>query len=57
MLSDPEIDAVILTTPHSLHAEHVIQAAAAGKQVFVEKPFTLTQGSARRRSMPARRPG
>ena len=46
VLSDPEIDAVILTTPHSLHAEHVIQAAAAGKQVFVEKPFTLTQGSA-----------
>ncbi len=42
LLADPEIDAVILTTPHSLHADHVIAAAQAGKHVFVEKPFTLT---------------
>jgi predicted dehydrogenase len=47
VLADPEIDAVILTTPHSLHAEHVIQAARAGKHVFVEKPFTLTAKSGR----------
>ncbi|MGI9413485.1 MAG: Gfo/Idh/MocA family protein [Hyphomicrobiales bacterium] len=46
VLSDPEIDAVILTTPHSLHAQHVIEAAEAGKHVFVEKPFTLTPQSA-----------
>ncbi len=48
VLADPEVEAVILTTPHSLHAEHVMQAAAAGKQVFVEKPFTLTAESGRR---------
>jgi predicted dehydrogenase len=48
ILADPEVDAVILTTPHSLHAEHVTQAAAAGKHVFVEKPFTLTAESGRR---------
>ena len=47
VLADPDIDAVILTTPHSLHAEHVIQAAEAGKHVFVEKPFTLTAASGR----------
>lgn len=47
VLADPDIDAVILTTPHSLHAEHVIRAAAAGKQVFVEKPFTLTAETGR----------
>ncbi len=47
VLEDPDIDAVILTTPHSLHAEHVTQAAAAGKHVFVEKPFTLTAESGR----------
>lgn len=41
LLADPEIDAVILTTPHSLHGEHVRQVAAAGKHVFVEKPFAL----------------
>ena len=46
VLADKEIDAVLLTTPHSLHAEHVAAAARAGKHVFVEKPFTLTQRSA-----------
>jgi predicted dehydrogenase len=47
VLADPAIDAVILTTPHSLHASHVEAAAAAGKHVFVEKPFTLTAASGR----------
>lgn len=42
LLADTQIDAVVLTTPHSLHADHVAQAAHAGKHVFVEKPFTLT---------------
>ena len=47
VLADPEIDAVALATPHSMHAENVQQAAAAGKHVFCEKPFTLTEESAR----------
>ncbi len=45
-LADPAIDAVVLATPHSLHAQQIAQAAAAGKHVFVEKPFTLTKASA-----------
>ncbi len=48
VLADPEVDAVILTTPHSRHAEHVIEAAEAGKHVFVEKPFTLSAESGQR---------
>ena len=48
VLADPEVEAVILTTPHSLHAEHVTRAAGAGKHVFVEKPYTLTADSGRR---------
>ncbi|MBF0277159.1 MAG: Gfo/Idh/MocA family oxidoreductase [SAR324 cluster bacterium] len=48
VLENPDIDAVILATPHSLHEEHVKKAAAAGKHVFVEKPFTLTKSSAER---------
>lgn len=46
ILDDPEIDAVVYTTPHSLHMEHVVRAARAGKHVYVEKPFTLDVASA-----------
>jgi len=46
VLEDPAIDAVVLATPHSQHAEQVIAAAAAKKAIFVEKPFTLTRASA-----------
>lgn len=45
-LADEEIDAVVLATPHSLHAHQVIAAAAAGKHVFCEKPFALTKADA-----------
>jgi predicted dehydrogenase len=46
VLSDPNIDAVVLATPHSQHAAEVIAAAKAGKHVFAEKPFTLTRADA-----------
>ena len=46
ILDDSDIDGVLLTTPHSLHAEHVMRAAASGKHVFVEKPLALTASSA-----------
>lgn len=46
VLKDPEIDAVVLATPHSLHVKQIIQAAKAGKHVFVEKPMTLTRKTA-----------
>ena len=41
ILADPNVDAVILATPHSQHAAQVIAAAKAGKHVFCEKPFAL----------------
>ena len=40
------IDAVVLATPHSMHATQVMAAAAAGKHVYCEKPFTLTKREA-----------
>lgn len=46
VLRDPKIDAVVLATPHTLHAEQIIAAAKAGKPVFTEKPFTLTSETA-----------
>src|SRR5262245_59559494 len=41
VLGDPRVDAVVLATPHSLHAAQTIAAARAGKHVFCEKPFAL----------------
>ena len=46
ILKDPDIHAVVLATPHSQHVKQIIQAAKAGKHVFVEKPFTLTRKTA-----------
>lgn len=40
-IADPEIDAVVLVTPTSLHADQSIAALQAGKHVFVEKPLAL----------------
>ena len=47
-LRDPGVEAVILTVPHRLHEEAVLAAAAAGKQVFCEKPLSLSVESAHR---------
>src|SRR5947199_8824371 len=41
ILSDSAIDAVVLATPHSLHQQQIVAAAAAGKHIHVEKPITL----------------
>lgn len=48
ILADPEVEAVFIVTPHDLHEEQIIRAAAAGKHVFCEKPLTLTGASAER---------
>jgi len=48
VLSDPAVDAVLVVTPHSTHETLVTRAAQAGKQVFCEKPLTLTAASAER---------
>jgi predicted dehydrogenase len=48
VLADSGIDAVLLATPHSLHAAQVIACAAARKQVFCEKPLALHRADAAR---------
>jgi predicted dehydrogenase len=40
LLDDPEVDAVVITTPHALHATMATDAVRAGKHVLVEKPLT-----------------
>jgi predicted dehydrogenase len=41
VLADPDIDAVVLVTPHSQHVDQIVAASAAGKHVLTEKPFSL----------------
>lgn len=41
LLTHPDLDAVWLVTPTSLHADQVIVALEAGKHVFCEKPLAL----------------
>jgi predicted dehydrogenase len=48
MLRDERIQAVVLATPHSLHVQQIVAAAAAGKAVFCEKPLALTAADAER---------
>jgi predicted dehydrogenase len=43
VLADPQVDAVVLATPHSQHEQQVLAAAKAGKHIHVEKPITLTR--------------
>jgi predicted dehydrogenase len=57
LLSDPGIDAIVSTTPHSEHEDQVVRAAAAGKNIYIEKPFTLNRGSAERAIGAAQRAG
>lgn len=42
LLSDAELDAVIITTRHDLHGPMTIAALKAGKHVLVEKPLAMT---------------
>ncbi len=44
ILNDPEVNLVLITTRHNLHAPMALEALKAGKtRVFVEKPLCLTK--------------
>jgi predicted dehydrogenase len=42
LLTDAEIDAIYIATPHTGHAEWAIKAIRSGKHVLVEKPIALS---------------
>jgi len=43
VLKDPQVQAVVLCTPHTLHADQIVAAASAKKHVFCEKPLSMTR--------------
>ena len=48
MLADPKIEAVIIATPDHWHERMLIDAVAAGKDVYCEKGWTTSVASAKR---------
>jgi predicted dehydrogenase/threonine dehydrogenase-like Zn-dependent dehydrogenase len=42
IINDPNINTVAILTRHDLHADLVVKALKAGKNVFVEKPLAIT---------------
>ncbi|MEO6875231.1 MAG: Gfo/Idh/MocA family oxidoreductase, partial [Opitutaceae bacterium] len=42
LMQREDIDAIVITTPHHLHAREAIMALESGKHVLVEKPMATT---------------
>jgi predicted dehydrogenase len=42
MISDPDVELIIITTPNTTHFDYASKAMRAGKDVVLEKPFTNT---------------
>ena len=42
LLKHPDLDAVVISTPDHWHAEPALAAILAGKDVYLQKPFTMT---------------
>ena len=55
MLENKDIDAVVISTPDHWHALMTIQACAAGKDVYCEKPLSLTIAEGRQMVAAARK--
>lgn len=43
ILNDSDVDLVLITTKHNMHASMVLETINSGKSVFVEKPLALTE--------------
>lgn len=57
LLADPEVEAVYIALPNSMHKDWCLQAFEAGKDVLCEKPLTGTEADAREIYAAAKRHG
>lgn len=48
LINDPEVNAIYIATPPLQHEAYTIEALAAGKPVYVEKPMALNAAAAQR---------
>ncbi|WP_414539341.1 Gfo/Idh/MocA family protein [Stenotrophomonas forensis] len=44
LIADPEVNAIYVATPPSTHMQYALQAIAAGKPVYIEKPMAMDHG-------------
>lgn len=47
LAADPDVDAIYVATPHTLHMENALLCLDHGKHILVEKPFTMTAAQAK----------
>src|SRR5215471_10042797 len=57
LLDDPEIDAIYIPLPNSMHAEWAMRCAARGRHVLCEKPLAMDAAQARAMFAAARERG
>lgn len=57
MLADPRVEAVVNTTPNSVHRDTTVAAAEAGRHVFLDKPIANTVAEGRALTEACRRAG
>jgi len=57
LLADESIDAVIISTPDHWHAQPAVEAALAGKHIYLQKPTSLTISEGRLLSDVVRKKG
>ncbi|NLG49707.1 MAG: Gfo/Idh/MocA family oxidoreductase [Chloroflexi bacterium] len=47
LMSDPDVDAIYVATPHPFHCAHTIACLQHGKAVLCEKPMAINEGQVR----------
>ncbi len=57
LVADPDVDAIYIPLPNSLHAPWALRAIAAGKHVLCEKPFAANEAEAAEVASAARAAG